>query len=73
MFSKNTSHLQQDLFGFEFQLSDSKRKKLLESEESYFYDLIFCTIDEDDFSVLYSDTGSRPNAPVNTLLSALIL
>lgn len=73
MFIKNSSHLQQDLFGFESQLSDTKRKKLLESEESYFYDLIFSRINEDDFAVLYSDIGSRPNAPVNTLVSAIIL
>lgn len=73
MFIKNSSHLQQDLFGFEFLLSESKRKKLQESEEACFYNLIFSKINEDDFSVLYSEKGSRPNAPVNTLVSSIIL
>lgn len=73
MFRKNTSHLQQSLFGILSQLPEAKLKKLKKSKEYDFYRLIFCKIIEDDFSVLYSDTSSRPNAPVNSLVASIIL
>jgi hypothetical protein len=38
-----------------------------------FYNNIFLEINEDRFSVLYSNTYSRPNKPVNILISLLIL
>lgn len=38
-----------------------------------FYRLIFSQINEERFSVLYSDKASRPNKPVNVLVSLLIL
>ena len=73
MFRKNTSHLQSSLFGIESQLSEAKLKKLKKSKEYDFYRLVFCKINESDFSVLYSDTSSRPNAPVNSLVASIIL
>lgn len=73
MFIPNTQHLQQSLFGFDVQLPESKLKKLLASKEALFYKLIFCSIQENDFSFLYSNNGSRPNSPVNTLVAAAIL
>lgn len=73
MFAKNTAHLQQSLFGIDNQLPESKRKKLYQSKEYLFYNLIFCNIKEEDFAPLFSATGSRPNAPVNSLVSAAIL
>ena len=73
MFRKNTSHLQSSLFGIAGQLQESKLKKLKDSWESEFYLLVFCRINEGDFSVLYSDAFSRPNAPVNSLVSSIIL
>lgn len=73
MFSENYSHLQQDIFGIESHLSESKRKKLHNSMEASFYKIIFCNIDEKLFAPLFSDTGSRPNASVNVLVSSLIL
>lgn len=73
MFRKNTSHLQSSLFGIESQLSETKLKKLRKSREYNFYSLIFCKINEEDFSVLYSDASSRPNAPVNSLIASIIL
>ncbi len=73
MFKENTSHLQKDLFSSELMLPEKKLKKLQSSREYAFYQLIFCHIDEDQFSVLYSDKKSRPNAPVNAMVSALIL
>ena len=73
MFLENKAHMQQDLFGVENQLSESKRKKLRSSSEAFFYELVYCNIKENDFATLYSDCGSRPNAPVNALVSAIIL
>jgi len=73
MFRKNTSHLQPSLFGIASQLPKAKLKKLKKSKEYDFYRLVFCNINEKDFSVLYSDSCSRPNAPVNSLVSSIIL
>lgn len=73
MFRENKKHFQGDIFGFEIQLPKSKLKKLYKSKEYYFYKLIFIRINEKDFSVLYSDKKSRPNAPINVLISSLIL
>ena len=73
MFRKNTSHLQPSLFGIASQLPKAKLKKLKKSKEYDFYQLVFCQINEKDFSVLYSDNSSRPNAPVNSLVASIIL
>jgi len=73
MFRKNTSHLQSSLFGIASQLPEAKLKKLKKSKEYEFYRLVFCKINEKDFSVLYSDNCSRPNAPVNSLVASIIL
>jgi len=73
MFRKNTSHLQPSLFGIASQLPQAKLKKLKKSKEYDFYQLVFCKINEKDFSVLYSDSCSRPNAPVNSLVASIIL
>jgi len=73
MFRKNTSHLQSSLFGIESQLPQAKLKKLKNSKEYDFYRLVFCKIAEEDFAILYSDTSSRPNAPVNSLVASIIL
>jgi len=55
------------------QLSESKRKKIRESEEYNFYRLIFKKIKEENFAVLYSENGSRPNPAVNIMVLAIIL
>jgi len=73
MFRKNTSHLQPSLFGMASQLPKTKLEKLKKSKEYDFYQLVFCTINEKDFSILYSDNCSRPNAPVNSLVASIIL
>ena len=73
MFRKNTSHLQPSLFGIAGHLPQAKLKKLKKSKEYEFYRLVFCKINEKDFSVLYSDNCSRPNAPVNSLVASIIL
>jgi hypothetical protein len=73
MFRKNTTHLQRSFFDIENQLSESKKKKIRQSEEYSFYQLIFKKIKEQDFAVLYSENGSRPNSAVNIMVSAIIL
>ena len=73
MFRPNRSHNQTELFAFGPHLSEQKRQQLEDSEEYTFYQLIFRQIPEEAFAVLYSEEGSRPNAPVNTLVAALIL
>jgi len=70
MFKANN---QPELFTFESELSKKQRKLLDSSKEKWFYYLILRNIKETDFKTLYSDKASRPNAPVNILVSALIL
>jgi len=73
MFRENTTHLQTSFFDIENQLSERKKKKIRESEEYNFYQLIFKKIKEKNFAVLYSENGSRPNSSVNVMVSAIIL
>lgn len=73
MFKKNTAHTQPDLFGFYHQLSPKMQYQVKESDEYLFYQLIYSRIREEDFAGLYSENGSRPNAPVNALISAIFL
>jgi len=71
MFKTNN---QPDLFTFETQILNNEQQKLLDkTPEKAFYNLIFINIKESDYKVLFSDKGSRPNAPINILISALIL
>ena len=55
------------------QLTERERKALEKSWAKFFADEIFPVIDEQRFSVLYSDKDSRPTAPVNVIISALII
>src|SRR4030042_3220074 len=73
MFQENTEHMQPSLFGIANQFSPEKIERLKKSKEYYFYHLVFCKIREKDFEVLFSKEYSRPNAPVNSLVSAIIL
>ena len=60
-----------DSLGF---LSERKQKILEKSWAKPFSDIIFTNIDEMIFAPLYSDKrNSRPNAPVNVIVGALIL
>ena len=70
MFKTNN---QPGLFSFEAELSKKQRDALDGSKEKWFYHLILRNINEVDFRALYSGKASRPNAPVNILVSALIL
>jgi hypothetical protein len=74
VFRPNETHRQQDIFGLETQLSPDLRKRLQGSKEYAFYQEVFCRIPEAHFAELYDeDPASRPNAPINTLVGAMIL
>jgi hypothetical protein len=73
MFKENKNYLQNELFTFIDELPISKQKKIRQSPEAFFYTLAFQKIDEKKFERLYSEKGSRPNAPINAMVSALIL
>lgn len=60
-----------DCVGF---LSERKQQMLEKSWAGAFSDKIFRNIDEKPFMVLYSEnSNSRPNAPVNVIVGALII
>ena len=50
------------------QLPEAAKKLLEQSWAQAFYEEYFSKIDEEVFSVLYSDKKSRPNTPVNILM-----
>ena len=54
-------------------LTEREKKVLDKSWAKIFADEIFPAIDEERFSVLYSDKASRPNTPVNVIIGALII
>ena len=56
-----------------FALKEREKKTLKKSWAKVFADEIFPAIDEERFSVLYSDKASRPNTPVNVIVGALII
>lgn len=73
MFKINQKHNQNSLWGIQNTLPDKIRKKLLNSQYYFFYEIIFRNINENDFKVLYSEKASRPNAPINCMVAALVL
>lgn len=54
-------------------LTQREQKALERSWAKIFAEEIFPSIDEERFSVLYSDKASRPNTPVNVIIGAMIL
>ncbi len=54
-------------------LTAREQKALEKSWAKIFADEIFPSIDEQRFSVLYSNHASRPNTPVNVIVGALII
>ena len=54
-------------------LTEREKKALEKSWAKIFADEIFPAIDEERFSVLYSDKASRSNTPVNVIIGALII
>ena len=71
-FQENT--YQQMSFTDSFSGLTAREQKALENSwAKVFADEIFPAIDEQRFSVLYSDKASRPNTPVNVVVGALII
>jgi len=68
MFKKNTKHQQPALISAASELPEKQRKRLEKSWAGTFYKEFFSRVDEQTFAVLYSETGSRPNVPVNVLV-----
>jgi hypothetical protein len=54
-------------------LTDREKKALEHSWAKVFADDVFPAINEKPLAVLYSDKASRPNAPVNVIIGAMIL
>ncbi len=54
-------------------LTEREKKALEKSWAKIFADETFPAIDEERFSVLYSDKASRANTPVNVVIGALII
>jgi hypothetical protein len=73
MFKANQDHLQSEMFSTVSELPEKQRLMLENSWAGTFYREVFCRIAEDAFSVLYSETGSRPNVPINVLVGLEIL
>ena len=72
MFRQNTGYKQRNLFGLLNTLPSALQKEAMNSEEYCFYHIIFQNIKETFFEPLYSDKKSRPNAPISTMLAALM-
>jgi hypothetical protein len=73
MFRENDQHLQLGMFDTFQQLPEKVRRRLEDSWAGTFYREFFCRVDESLFAVLYSDKPSRPNVPINVLVSAEVL
>jgi hypothetical protein len=69
MFRKNDQHLQMPMFSSIDSLPDKQQKRLDDSWAGTYYHHVFVRIDEAPFAVLYADDPSRPNIPINVLVS----
>lgn len=69
MYRANQEHLQAPMFSDLDHLSEKARRRLEESWAGAFYREYFCRLDEKPFAVLYADVASRPNVPINVLMS----
>lgn len=72
MFRLN-KNAQMNMFDETLYLSDYHMKLLNNGWAGYFRENIFPKINEENFRVLYSDKASRPNTPINIMVSLLIL
>lgn len=68
MYKSNKKHLQPLLISNVNDLPEKHRKRLARSWAGVFYDEFFCRLKEEPFGVMYADTPSRPNTPVNVLV-----
>ena len=73
MFRENKQHQQSGFFNSELLMPDKMRRRLQDSWAHIFRTEVFMRIPEDRFAVLYSQSDSRPNAPVNVLVGGDML
>ncbi len=73
MYRRNEKHIQKDLLDLDPFSMFELQGEIEKTEEYFFYQTIFSQINEDIFAPLYCDNNGRPNAPVNSMVSALIL
>lgn len=73
MFRPYDNHEQEKLVSPVKNLPSGPRKKLQDHWSTYFYEYVFTQIDEERFADLYDDGYSRPNKPVNELVSLEII
>ena len=66
-FVKNDNQ-QLTLLDSTFNLTEREKRMLEKSWAKTFADKVFPAIDENIFSVLYSEKASRPNTPVNVIV-----
>ena len=71
-FRKNPAQ-QMSLFDSTYNLTEREKKALERSWAKVFSEDVFPYIDEERFSVLYSDKNSRPNTPINVIVGAEII
>lgn len=69
MFKKNMQHLQPYLISNINDLPEKQRKLLERSWSGTFFREFYSRIDEQPFAKMYVDFPSRPNAPINELVS----
>lgn len=69
MFRRNDNHQQTSFWNSVSTLKPKYQQRLDESWAGEFYRQVFLRLDEEPFAVLYADADSRPNTPVNVLLS----
>jgi hypothetical protein len=73
MFKENRGHIQETLFGTTSQLSKQQTQRLEKSKEYFLYEHFFSQIDEKIFEPLFFDNNGRPNAAINSLVTATML
>lgn len=73
MFKHGKTEHQKSIFDLDIMGPSSMTKRLQKTWAESFFQTVFLNINEDRFAVLYSDKLSRPNRPVNILVSLFIL
>lgn len=73
MFRKNKQRQQPSFFNSDLMMPPKMRDKLYTSWAHTFRETVFAQIPEERFAVLFSETDSRPNAPINVLMGSDIL
>ncbi len=71
---KTNQYQQMNLFDPLYSMSERNKRFLQQSWTSDVANIVFRSINEERFSVLYSDnTATRPNTPINVTVGALLI